>query len=326
MRAFVTGATGFIGGALARALLDQGDAVTALVRDPAKAGDLIARGATITPGDVTSRAGLAAAMRDHDVVFHLAAWYDLGVGDRARMEAINVAGTEIVLGEAAAVGVPRIVHCSTVAVLGNSPDGRVLDETAEHHGGFGSWYEETKHLAQQRADALVAEGAPIVTVMPGATYGPDDHSLLGMLLGLYARKLLVVCPYLDAGLSFVHVDDVARGIVAAGERGRKGERYILAGDNESLRGLFRRLAPVTGLKPPRAQVPAALVRASLPAGPVIAKVLGRQPGFLREGLASMTGTWMFASDKAGRELGYSFRPVEDGIPPLLEQLRRTPLR
>lgn len=318
MRALVTGATGFIGGRLARTLTESGYRVTALVRSPDRATALRELGATLVAGDVTEPATLEGPMRRAEIVFHLAAWYQMGVADRAKMYQINVRGTEHVLDAASAAGVRRVVHCSSVAALGCHPTGDISSETSEHPGTFGSAYEETKWEAHRRAAAAAAAGAPVVIAMPGAVYGPGDTSVLGALLRFYAKGRLVACPFQDAGFSWVHVDDVAAGLVAAGEKGRDGEPYILGGENLSIRDLLRDLEPITGIRPPRFEVPSWLVRASRPLSPLIGRVVGAGPRIVADGIASMRGSWMAFSTKAERELGYAYRSVADGMPAAID--------
>src|SRR5439155_16327647 len=178
--------------------------------------------------------------------FHLAAWYAIGVRDLERMEQVNVGGTVNVLDAAAEAGIPRVVYCSTIAALGTVPGGGISDETDVHQGNYGSNYEQTKLRAHRFAAERAAAGAPILTVMPGATYGPGDESMVGVLLKLYAKGLLVACPFQETGLSWVHVEDVADGMVRAFEKGEPGVCYILGGDNESIRGMFARIKPLTG--------------------------------------------------------------------------------
>lgn len=313
MRAFLTGGTGFIGSHVARTLMDRGWDVVALVRFPERAVHLKEMGATLVGGDVTEPATLSSPMRRCDAVLHFAAWYAIGVTDRQKMYSTNVTGTQNVLEEAAAAGVERILHCSSVAALGAGEPGEVLDESRRHHGTFTSLYEETKWQSQRIVSDIAAAGFPVTTVMPGAVYGPGDTSLLSILLRSYARGWLVAMPKTDAAFSWVHVQDVAKGAVLALEKGRAGEEYIIGGENATVSDLFSILAPVTGIRPPRFRVPWALVKMSRPLGPLIARALHQEPRFLVEGLASLSGSWMASSDKAVRELGYSFRSIEDGM-------------
>src|SRR5213593_3424753 len=194
MRAFVTGATGFIGGHVARRLVERGWDVTALARSPERTGALKQLGVTVVPGDVTEPSSLSGPMAKADAVFHLAAWYQLGVNDRMKMFQINVKGTENVMEAAVEAEIPKIVYCSSVAALGTHAAGEIPDETYRHTGNYGSVYEETKFLAHQRVREFTAEDVPIVTVMPGAVYGPGDTSILGVLMRFYAKGWLIAAP------------------------------------------------------------------------------------------------------------------------------------
>jgi dihydroflavonol-4-reductase len=314
VRAFVTGATGFIGGHVARRLVEGGWDVTALARTPERAAPLRELGMTIVPGDVTEPASLAGPMRRADAVFHLAAWYQLGVTDRMRMFQINVKGTENVMRAASEAGVARIVYCSSCVALGTHAAGEVPDETVRHSGRFGSVYEETKWMAHEKVRELASEGLPVVTVMPAAVYGPGDTSILGVLLRYYAKGWLLALPFQDAGISWVRVEDVADGVIAAQDKGRFGEDYILGGDNATIGALLRRIAPLTGIRVPRFSIGKRMLRASMPLAPIMGKILKQPPGIMRDGLESLSGSIEFSSEKARRELGYAFRSVEEGMP------------
>ena len=320
MRAFVTGGTGFIGGRMVERLLDDGWDVSALVRSPERAAKIRDRGATLVHGDVTEPESFEGSMKGADAVLHLAAYYALGVDDREQMMRINVRGTEDVLRAAGDAGVPRILYCSSVAALGSGPPGSVGDETRAHHGEFPSVYEESKWLAHEAALRLVGGGIPIVSVMPGAVYGPGDVSFISVLLGLYAKRRLVVCSFRDSVASWVHVDDVADGMARALDKAPGGETYLLGGDNESIGGLLARIEPLTGIKPPRVWVPDWVARASMPLSPLLSRMLKQAPGAVRDGTRTLSGSLAFTSAKAERDFGYRFRPVEEGLPPYIEML------
>jgi dihydroflavonol-4-reductase len=321
VRAFVTGATGFIGGRVAAKLLERGWDVTVLARNPERAAGLYELGATLAAGDVTEPSTLTAPMRGADAVFHLAAWYALGVSDREGMEGANVGGTEHVLEAAAAANVSKVVYCSSVIALGAGRPGEIGDETRRHDGRFGSLYEETKWRAHEVARVRAASGEPVVTVMPGAVYGPGDTSIMGTLLRIYARRLLIAVPFGDASFSWVHVDDVADGVLLAADKGRDGEEYVLSGDNESVTGLLRRIAPLTRIRPPLWSIPQTVMRLARPLSPIVGAVLRQPSGIVRDGLQSMRGSLMFSSEKAQRELGYAYRPIEEGVVETVRSMR-----
>lgn len=314
MRALVTGATGFIGGYLVRALIERGDRVTALVRTPDRAQHLKELGATLVPGDVTEPSTLPGPMRKADAVFHLAGWYQIGIVDRAKMYQINVRGTEHVLKAAVDAGIGQIVHVSSVAALGRQPIGEIATETTPHPGSFHSAYEETKWQAHRHARAVADAGAPVVIAMPGVVYGPGDHSAVGRLIRMYAKGWLIACPYQDTGMSWVHVADVAEGILATHDNGKAGQDYILGGDNLSIRDLLATMEPITGIRAPRFDVPRWMMRATAPLAPVIGLAMRAGPRVSSEGRATMDGSWMAFSTKAMRDLGYTYRGVAEAMP------------
>jgi nucleoside-diphosphate-sugar epimerase len=198
----------------------------------------------------------------------------------------------------------------------------VGDETRAHHGDFPSIYEESKWFAHEVAQRLVADGLPIVSVMPGAVYGPGDVSFISVLLGLYARRLLVVCGFRDSRASWVHVDDVVDGMARAIDRAPAGETYVFGGDNATIGELLDRIAPLTGIRPPRIWVPDWVNRATMPLGPLFSRLLKQPPGAVREGSATLRGSIAFSSAKAARELGYHYRLVEEGLPPYIKELAK----
>lgn len=316
MRVFLTGATGFIGGEVARLLRERGDEVRALVRTPSKAAALEAHGCELVQGDLSDEAALRTAMKGCEAVIHGAAIYEIGVTNTRAEELVdaNVRGTERVLGAALAAGVSKAVYVSTVAVFGNTR-GEVADETWARPEGLGytSVYEQTKAEAHARAKEIGAQGLALVTVQPGVVYGPGDTSEVG---GLFTRMLkgqLPLLPFPDLGVTPVHRDDVAAGIVLALDKGDPGESYVLAGEPTRMRDLMAELARVAGRKPPRAALPTVLVKGLVPFGRLVGPLLGFPPN-LRELIASSDGvTFWASSDKAQRELGWVYRPLPDGL-------------
>lgn len=316
MRVFLTGGTGFIGGEVARLLRERGDDVRALVRTPAKAEALRALGCELVAGDLSDEQALRTALTGCDAVVHCAAVYEVGVleSDRERLVDANVRGTERVLGAALAAGVSKAVYVSTVAVFGDTK-GAVADEQWERPQGqgFTSVYEQTKVEAHERAQQIGAQGLPLVVVQPGVVYGPGDHSEVG---GLFARLLkgrLPLAPFPEMGITPVHRDDVAAGVLLALDKGVAGQSYVLAGEPTTMGELLATLARVAGKRAPFGALPPVLVRAMVPVGRYVGPLLGFPPN-LRELLSSSHGVTFWArSDKAQRELGWSHRPLDEGL-------------
>ena len=316
MRVFLTGGTGFIGGEVARLLRARGDEVRALVRTPAKADALEALGCQLVAGDLSDEAALTEACRGMDAVIHGAAVYEVGVPAERRgsMIDVNVCGTERVLGAALTAGVRRAVYVSTVAVFGNTA-GHVADEgwVRPDDGSYTSVYEETKVLAHRRAHEIAARGLPLVTVQPGLVYGPGDPSTVGDMLGRFLDGKLPALPFPDFGMTPVHRDDVAAGVLKALDDGVPGECYVLAGEPVRMRELIAELAAAAGRRAPRFTLPTALVRAVAPLGRVVGPPLGFPPN-LREVLSSSDGVTFWASAKKARdELGWTSRPLAAGM-------------
>jgi nucleoside-diphosphate-sugar epimerase len=309
VRAFVTGATGFLGGRLAAKLRARGDEVVALVRRDVELD------AELVRGDLSDQAALVAAMRGCDAVFHCAAQYKVGIRARERtaMYEANVGGTEHVLDAARDAGVERTVYVSTVNVFGNTR-GRVVDEGYERPGDdWLSTYDWTKYLAHRAARQRIAAGAPIVIAQPGAIYGPGDHSELGAQLDQAAAGKLYVKALADVGVNAVHVDDAAEGLLLVHDRGRIGESYVLGGELTRLGEMIDTTALLAGRQPPRLSVPTPLVKLMIPFGPLVGRVMGTGPN-LRELISASAGVTYWASDeKARRELGHRPRALERGL-------------
>lgn len=314
MKVFVTGATGFIGGGVARALRDRGDEVVALVRTPAKAQELSARGVTLVQGDLSDVAAIEKGMQGADAVIHGAAIYEVGIpaGERPRMDEANVRGTENVLGAALRLKIPRALYISTVGVFGNTR-GQVYDEGGPLGDGTTSWYERTKVEAHRVAMRLREQGLPLVIVQPGGVYGPGDHSQLGNIVHQFVNGKLPAMAFPDLGINFVHRDDVVAGILLALDKGRSGDAYILGGEIATAQKFVETLAHITGRKPPRITMPTVILKMSAPLGPLFAPKLGFPPN-LRELISASDGvTYWARHDKAVRELGYAPRPLEQGL-------------
>ncbi|MGH3102983.1 MAG: NAD-dependent epimerase/dehydratase family protein [Gaiellaceae bacterium] len=315
MRAFVTGATGFVGGRLARALRGRDDEVVALVRSRARAVALESLGCELVEGDLHAEPALRLGLEGCDAAFHCAADYRIGIAasERSEMNETNVRGTETVLDAAIEAGVARIVYVSTVNAFGDTA-GQVVDEAYERSpGAFVSAYDETKYLAHRAARERIARGAPILIALPGVVYGPGDTSLAGGQIrdALHGKLLYLSFPTL--GFNAVHVDDVVAGLLLVHDRGTVGESYVLGGQISTMREAIRLAAEAAGRRPPRLTMPTALVRLLAPLALVAGPSLGL-PRNLREVISASDGVTYWASDaKARRELGYEPRDLETGL-------------
>jgi nucleoside-diphosphate-sugar epimerase len=316
MRFFLTGATGFVGGAVARQLLEAGHQVRAVVRDPERARDLRARGAELLPGDVGDKESLRPGMQGTDGVFHIAGWYKVGTRDQSDGVRVNILGTRNVLELMRELGIRKGVYTSSLAVNSDT-HGRLVDESYHFGGPHLSEYDRTKAAAHELAQGFMRAGLPLVIVMPGLIYGPGDTSSLRVNLLDFLRGRLPMMPT-RTRLCWAHVDDVARAHVLAMDRGRPGETYIIAGEPYTLTEAFALAAELTGRRAP-AQVPYQILGA-------LSRIMGLFERFVRvpetysaEGLRVIAGvTYLGDNSRARRELGYDPRPLRIGLKETLD--------
>jgi dihydroflavonol-4-reductase len=312
----VTGASGFVGSAVARALLAAGEPVRALVRPNSARG--LPGDLPLEPvvGDLDDPASLARAVKGCSALFHVAADYRLWVPEPEAMYRTNVAGTRALLVAAAEAGVRRIVYTSSVATLGLRADGGPADETTPAAlADMVGHYKRSKYLAELAVRELVEQhGLPAVIVNPSAPVGPRDArpTPTGRMVLEAARGRIPA--YVDTGLNLVHVDDVAAGHLLAFERGLIGERYILGGHNLALGEILRRIARLVGRRPPAICLPSG---ALLPIA-LLSEALARlrrsgEPFVTADGVRMARKRMYFSSAKAERELGYRVRPVEAAL-------------
>jgi nucleoside-diphosphate-sugar epimerase len=316
MRVFVTGGAGFIGEAVVRRLMARGDRVTAVVRELDRAESLGAMGVDLRQGDLTRTAAIVDAMRGTDAAIHIAGMYRVGIpaSDRPAMHEANVGATHRVLDAFATAGLDRLVAISTLNVAGNT-QGRIVDERYRRDlgEGFLSYYDETKFLAHRAVQERIGGGARIVIAQPGTTYGPDDHSAIGeQLKGAYEGTLRYIAVG-DLGISPAYVDDVAAGIVAALDRGRIGESYILGGQNMKLRDALQVAARLGGHTLPRLEIPIALVRLGSRTPATVARAMGLPDDLGEIARSSIGVTFWGSSAKAATELGYVPRDLTSGL-------------
>lgn len=311
-RYFLTGATGFIGGHVARQLVAEGHDLVALVRTPATALALKELGVELAEGDITRPDTLRGPMEGADGVFHMAAWYKVGARNRRAAYAINVDGTRNVLEAAGELGVPKVVYTSTLGVYGDT-GGVAVDESYRRDGRWLSEYDRTKWLAHYEVAApLMEAGLPLVITQPGLVHGPGDHSNVGLVLRDYLRRRLPVIPKQGGCWSFV--EDIAGGHVLAMERGAVGESYNLAGPCMYWKEVLEVAEEITGVKPPPIVLPAWLARVSSWLMKPIAPVLPLPPNYHPETLRIAAGVTYFGrDDKARRDLGWQPRPFREGL-------------
>ena len=311
----LTGATGFVGSAVARALAVRGHRLRLLVRPTSDRRNLTGVDADVSLGDLTDTASLARAAEGCRYVFHVAADYRFWVPDPQAMLRANVEGTLAVMRAAQTAGVERIVHCSSVAALGMTDDDTPADETTPtNEADFIGTYKRSKFLAERVVMDLVRqEGLPAVVVNPSAPVGPRD--IKPTPTGKMIRDAAAgrVPAYIDTGLNMVHVDDVAEGHALALERGRIGERYVLAGENLLLKDILALVADVVGRRPPRIELPEAVVWPAAWFMEGFARLTGIPPMMTRDHIRMARHKMFYSSAKAIRELGYAPRPLRAAV-------------
>jgi dihydroflavonol-4-reductase len=310
----VTGATGFVGSAVARALRARGHTLRLLARPGGDRRNLAGLEAEVVEGDLTDAASLTRAVAGCRQLYHVAADYRLWVPDPAAMMAANVAGTEALLTEAARAGVERMVYCSSVAALGLTKDGTPADETTPvtPEAIIGP-YKLSKYRAEQAALALAQLGLPIVIVNPSTPVGPRDikPTPTGQMIADAASGRMP--GYLNTGLNIVHVDDVAEGHVLACERGRIGQRYILGGEDFTMPALLALIDEVSGRPARRVRLSEAVLWPVALLSEALARATGNPPRVTRETLRMARKQMFFSSARARTELGYAPRPAREAI-------------
>jgi dihydroflavonol-4-reductase len=318
MKALVTGATGFVGAAVARALLGAQWRVRVLARPGSDRRNLKSLDVEVSEGDLADLKSLERAAQGCEGLFHVAADYRLGARDPAELYRSNVEGTRNVLSAAHGSGVQRIVYTSSVATIGIPADGTPGDEqSANSLENMIGHYKRSKYLAEEVVREAARDGISVVIVSPSTPVGPGDvkPTPTGQLVLDAAAGRMPA--YVDTGLNIVHVDDVAAGHLLAYERGRPGERYILGGQDMSLREILEVIARLEGRNPPRVRLPYGVVLPIAYLAEGFARLTGRSGRITLEGVRMSRKKMFFSSAKAVRELGYRWRPpvqaFEDAI-------------
>ena len=314
MDILVTGGTGFVGANLVRELLAEGQTVRVLARPGGDRRALEGCMVEIVEGDLLDRDSLVRAVRGARRVYNVAADYRLWAADPSALFRANVDGTRHVLEAAAAAGVERIVYTSTVGALGIPEDGTPGDErTPVSLVDMVGPYKASKFLAEEVAREYAARGVPVIIVNPSAPVGPWDvkPTPTGQMIVDFLRGKMVASLY--TGLNVVHVRDVARGHILAGERGRVGERYVLGHQNVSLLEIFRVLARLTGIPAPRFRVPYAVAWLAAAGMEGVARLTGTPPSVSLTAVRMARKRMYFSPARAVQELGLPQTPVEEAL-------------
>ncbi len=309
MKALVTGGTGFLGSNLCDALLQRGYQVRILRRASSDTQLIDHLAIEQAIGDVCNIESLRKAMAGIDLVFHTAAMVTFLKRHRDEQLEVNVEGTRNVVQACLASGVRRLVHTSSVAAIGYPPNGELADEQTPFNWEGTSGYKYSKRAAEQEVYAGVERGLDTVIVNPSVIVGERDIHFHGGHL-LRAVKKGMTPLYVKGGMNVVYVGDVVNGEILAAEKGKTGERYILGGENLTHKDIFRRTAKIVGGIPAFAPLPIPLLRSAAFFLEGVAKVTGAEPLVSRDLVAGAGRFNWFSSEKAKRELGYSFTPFD----------------
>ena len=323
MKAFVTGATGFLGSHVARVLAEQGAELRLLVRPTSDQRNIEGLNTDRVVGDLRDSASIEKALSGCDVVFHVAADYRLWVRDPEQMHRSNVEGTRYLLRAARKQGVRRVVYTSSVATMGFTSNGSLADEESpvslENMIGH---YKRSKFIAEEIAIEAAKSGGDVVIVNPTTPIGERDikPTPTGRIVVDFLKRKFPA--YVETGLNLVDATECARGHVQALEKGRSGERYILGGENLTLKQILDRLAAITGLKSPTVKLPYLFALATgVVDEMVIGRLLGREPRATIDAVRMGRKMMFVSSAKAERELGWRMVPVDGALRRSVEWFR-----
>jgi len=308
MKYFITGATGFVGSALARQLRAAGHEVHASVRNLDKAKELEAVGVKLFKGDVTDKESMREAMRGVDGVYHVAGWYKIGTKDQSEGEKVNIQGTRNVLELMQELKIPKGVYTSSL-VVNSDTKSKMMDESYRFTGKHLSEYDRTKAVAHDIANEFVTNGLPLVIVMPGVIYGAGDTSILRANIHDFLSQKLPMLPTQTA-YCWAHVEDIVQGHILAMEKRKTGESYIIAGEAYAVVDAFKLASQITGKR-----APGLVSHKVMKALSVIVKPFDNflPETYTSEGLREVAGpTYLGDNGKAKRELGYNPRPFREG--------------
>ncbi|MCS6885965.1 MAG: NAD-dependent epimerase/dehydratase family protein [Acidobacteriota bacterium] len=308
MHVAVTGGSGFIGSRLVNLLAKRGYEVSCLIHNNHAQAEVH----RVVNGDLLDTKALSELMEGVDGLFHLAAIFEIGTRRAKQMHLVNVEGTRRVLTIAQEKAVQKIVYCSSVVALGATKDS-VADERWNHDGVFQSEYCRSKYLAHMLAKEFQQAGLPLIICMPSAVYGSGNPSALGRSWELYTSGKLpfVIAP--STRLTYVHVDDVAEGLLLAFERGRLGESYILAGEIRTNLEVLDLIDEVTGKKRKKWVLPLPLAKLAAIVDELVSSLQGQAPLLSLEAIEMLSCNWAVSSEKARAELGWTTRTLQQGL-------------
>ncbi|MBJ6727689.1 hopanoid-associated sugar epimerase [Geomesophilobacter sediminis] len=314
MKAFVTGATGFIGASIVRELIKDGVEVRALVRPGSDRTNLAGLDVELFEGDLTDRDHLARGLKGCATLYHAAADYRLWTRSPATMYDVNVGGTRNILNAALTAGTEKVVYTSSVGTLGNPGDGTPGTESSPV--GFEDMvgdYKKSKFLAERAAEEFIPRGLPLVIVNPSTPVGPRDvkPTPTGKIIVDFLNRKMPA--YLDTGLNLIDVEVCARGHILAAQKGKIGEKYILGNENLTLAQIFKLLSELTGLKAPGVKLPYYPILFAAYANEAISACTGKEPMIPLAGVQMAAKFMFFDPQKAIRELGLPVRPVRESL-------------
>lgn len=323
MLTFVTGATGFLGSHVARALASEGAQLRLLVRSTSNTSNIQDLNADVVTGDLRQPDSLSKAMAGCDAVFHVAADYRLWVRDPEEMYRANVEGTRAILQAAARSGVRRVVHTSSVATMGFTSNGTLADENSPVSlDNMIGPYKRSKFMAEQVAIEAARAGQDVVIVNPTTPVGERDikPTPTGRIIVDFLKKKFPA--YVDTGLNLVDATECARGHIAAFERGKPGERYVLGGENLTLKEILDKLAAITGLPSPSIRVPYFMALATGVIDEIVTgRIRGREPRATIDAVRMGRKKMFVTSAKAERDLGWKMVSVDNALQRAVEWFR-----
>ena len=325
MKVFVTGGTGFIGEKLTEKLLSEKHSVTLLVRNTLSAAFPGNHKIKQVNGDLSDKPALMEGMKGCDWVFHLAAYAKPSYKDPSVVTRINVEGTVKVFRAALESNVGKVIFTSTGGTMSYSRDGKPVDELSNPNPDLHTLYEKTKAEAEKIALDFSREGLDVVTVNPTRVYGPGkltESNSLTKIMRSYITGHWRIIPGDGRSIgNYVYIDDIVEGHILAARFGRKGERYILGGENHSFNELFEIIGEAAGEKRMMFRLPAGLMKGIAGLAISYSKITGSPPAITKEWLDKYLSDWIMSSDKAVRELGYRITPLAEGILRTIEWLK-----